>query len=105
MPDIESSNISVPASIADAPAFLAGVARQLQDELDDLARQLAPLQADWTGRSGEAYTDVQQLWNSDATALFNPESGVLKQISDAMRAVSDNYNLTEDFNVRTWRAF
>lgn len=105
MPDIESSRIQVPTSIADAPTFLANFARQLQDELDSLARQLAPLQEQWIGGAGNAYTDVQQLWNSDASALFNPEDGVLKQIADAVRAVSDNYDMAENFNVRTWRTF
>ncbi|MEV4346928.1 WXG100 family type VII secretion target [Actinoplanes sp. NPDC049596] len=105
MPDIESSRIEVPTSIAEAPVFLAGFAQQLQDELDALAAKLAPLQAQWTGGAGQAYTDVQSLWNSDATALFNPETGVLKQISDAVRTVSDNYDLAEDHNVRSWRTF
>lgn len=105
MPDIESSRIEVPHSIKDAPTFLANFAQQLQDELDALANKLAPVKSQWTGRSGQSYTDVSDLWNGDATALFNPVDGVLKQIADTVRAVGDNYDLTEDFNVRSWRTF
>jgi len=105
MADIESSRIEVPIGIADAPMYLTTIATQLQDELDDLARKLAPLQTDWIGAAGQAYTDVQSLWSTDAAALFNPEYGVLRQISDAVRAVSDNYNMAEDHNTRSWRTF
>jgi WXG100 family type VII secretion target len=103
MPDIESSRIEVPLSIAEAPTFLTRTAHQLQDELDALANKLASVKSQWTGRSGQSYTDVSDLWNADATALFNPHDGVLKQIADAVRAVGDNYDHTEDHNVRTWR--
>jgi len=102
MGDIESSRIEVPATIAEAPAYLTSVAQQLQDELDALANKLAPVKAQWTGRSGQAYTDVSALWNTDATALFNPVDGVLKQIADSVRAVSENYDLVEDSNRRSW---
>jgi uncharacterized protein YukE len=105
MADIESSHIRVPDSIDDAPVFLTTVARQLQDELDALATKLAPLHEQWIGPDNVAYTDVQQLWQKDATALFDPATGVLGQIAQAVRTVADNYHLTRDYNVRTWRAF
>ena len=105
MADIESSRIQVPTNIEDAPGFLTNTATQLQSELDELARKLAPVQEQWTGRSGQAYTDVQSMWSSDASALFNPDDGVLSQIARAVRSVSDNYNLTEEDNTRTWRTF
>ncbi|MEU6205858.1 WXG100 family type VII secretion target [Micromonospora musae] len=105
MPNIESSRIQVPTSIEDAPRFLSSTATQLQNELDDLARKLAPLREQWTGSSGQAYTEVQSMWSADAAALFNPTDGVLSQIAHAVRAVSDNYNLAEEHNARTWRTF
>jgi WXG100 family type VII secretion target len=105
MPDIESSHIRVPESIDQAPTALTTAARQLQDELDSLATKLAPLHEQWIGPDNVAYSDVQQLWQKDATALFDPEFGVLGQIAQAVRAVADNYHHTRDYNVRTWRAF
>jgi uncharacterized protein YukE len=105
MADIESSHIRVPESIDDAPAFLTAAAHQLQEELNALAAKLAPLHEQWTGQDNVAYTDVQQLWQKDAHALFDPEDGVLGQIARSVRSVVDNYHLTQDYNVRTWRAF
>jgi WXG100 family type VII secretion target len=105
MPDIESSHIQVPASLAAAPGILTGRAQQLQDELEALAAKISPLHETWTGGSGTAYTDVSQLWNTDATALFDPETGLLKQIANALQVVIENYDLAESTNVRTWRTF
>ncbi|WP_127502264.1 WXG100 family type VII secretion target [Actinoplanes solisilvae] len=103
MPDIESSRIAVPSDLGDAPRFLMVAAEDLQEQLTSLARKLANLKADWIGQSGESYTDVQDMWDADAKALFDPEGGTLKQIAEAVRTVSQNYDLTEEFNVRTWR--
>jgi WXG100 family type VII secretion target len=105
MVDIENAHIVVPFSLDEAPAALRSSATQLQDELDQLASLLAPVHADWTGQSGTAYAEVQDMWNGDAMALFAPETGLLGQIADALQKVADNYHLGEDFNVRTWRAF
>ncbi|MEU8821706.1 WXG100 family type VII secretion target [Actinoplanes sp. NPDC048796] len=102
MPDVENTRIEVPHSITEAPAYLTTVAQHLQEELDTLAGKLAPLKEQWIGQSGQAYTDVSELWNADAIALFSPVEGVLKQIADAVRVVAENYDLVEDGNRRSW---
>lgn len=105
MPDIESSRIEVPARLADVHADLTGHSQRLQQELDDLAPKLAVLQTDWTGDAAGDYKDVQSLWDSDATALFDPHDGVLKRIAEAMAKVSDNYDVTQATIRQTWRSF
>lgn len=105
MADIESSILQVPTSLDEAPAWLVNTAQQLEEQLENLARAVANLHAEWTGASSDASMEVQQLWDKDAKALFAPEVGVLGQIAKAVRAVADNYALGEQFNVRTWSQF
>jgi WXG100 family type VII secretion target len=105
MVDIENAHIVIPIGLDDAPRALRYDAKVLQDELDDLAKLLAPIHEDWTGQAGAAYQHVQDRWNADATALFDPEVGLLGQIADALQKVADNYHLGEKFNVRTWGSF
>lgn len=97
MSSIESSTIVVREELAAAGAAMNGMAQGIADELDQLMRQLAPLQEEWVtpaGGAADKYYDAQLAWNSAAEGLFGPQ-GVLGEIAARMNVIWNNYAETD----------
>ncbi|WP_432992166.1 WXG100 family type VII secretion target [Dactylosporangium sp. CA-233914] len=102
MADIESSQLRVPASLAEAGPFLSGVGEILVGELTTLQGKLAPLGDVWQGDTQLAYQEYQAMWNAAADGLFG-EQGVLTAIAHAVNVNYENYAETETVNGNAWK--
>jgi WXG100 family type VII secretion target len=102
MADPESSNLRVPPELEGAGAQMSTTAGIVEGELNDLKRQLAPLQDYWQGPAQSYYEELQAEWNVAAEGLFGPD-GVLGEIASALNLTWNNYTDAEWANVRTWR--
>ena len=102
MPDVSSSSMVVPASLAQAGPFINSQAATIEEELNQLKNLLAPLQATWTGQAQTYYEGLQNEWNMAAEGLFGPQ-GILGYIAKAMGVNFYNYEDCESANTQTWR--
>jgi hypothetical protein len=107
MPDIESSNLQVPAELADAGPHIRTVSANLASELDILQKKLAPLAQTWTGNAYQYFTGLQQEWNLASLGLWGDGSqgnmGLLPFIAHALDVSFENYMNAEHANMTTWR--
>jgi len=71
---------------------------QLNQQLADLQRYLAPLVAAWQGQAAEAYQAYQQRWNQAQDNL----NQLLHQISGALGQALANYQTAERTNTSLW---
>ena len=98
----DSVQIAVPVDLEAAGNYLNARAAQIADQLHNLAVQLEPIKATWTGQASTYYEGLQNEWNTAAAGLFAPD-GVLGQIAHAMNVNWSNYSDAEFDNTRTWQ--
>jgi WXG100 family type VII secretion target len=100
---VESTPISVQLdSLEEVQYWLNDRATIIMDKLQNLASQLDPLEATWSGKAQEYYFGLRQEWNTAAAGLLAPD-GVLGEIARAMGIVWNNYSQAEWDNARTWQ--
>ena len=87
------------AALANAAQSIQQTYGNLNQKLDDLHNQLAPIVSDWTGQAAENYQVQQQKWNQAQTDMNN----VLQAISKAVEAAHDAYTQTESSNAGAWQ--
>jgi 6 kDa early secretory antigenic target len=85
-------------AISSLGSSIDGQVRAIEAQLDDLKSAIQKLATMWEGGANEAFTAVQQNWNSSATDL----TGVLNRIATAVHAAHDAYQETEQKNTSTW---
>ena len=108
MPDIDSTPIAVPYSLADVAPYLHAKADSIMSGLDNLARQLAPMADTWQSPPGSAapsYEQLQAQWNLAARQLFGDvgDDGLLGQIARVMGINYDNYLEGASVTTNVWR--
>jgi WXG100 family type VII secretion target len=101
MADPGGTRIVVPADLEASGSSIMAIATQIEDQLNTLWNQLAPLAEIWTGGSSTAYQDLQTKWNTAATNLMTTV-GVLGNISHAATVNWNNYVETETTNTASW---
>ncbi|MGI5182475.1 WXG100 family type VII secretion target [Dactylosporangium sp. CA-152071] len=102
MANVESTQLRVPASLAEAGPFLHGASDLLVGELSMLHGKLAPLADIWQGATQLEYQNYQAMWHSGAEGLFG-EHGILTAIAHAMKVNFENYAETEAVNGNYWK--
>ncbi|GAA1685833.1 hypothetical protein GCM10009765_38920 [Fodinicola feengrottensis] len=107
MPDIESSNLQVPAELAEAGTHIRTISGNLASELDTLHKKLAPLAESWKGDAYQYFTGLQQEWNLASLGLWGDgtqgNTGLLPFIAHALDVSYENYTNAEHSNAQTWR--
>lgn len=73
---------------------IATALRSLQQQLDQVERDAAPLVATWEGEARQAYQQRQTRWREAADQL----SGMLQEIKRALDASAADYLRTEAKN-------
>jgi uncharacterized protein YukE len=100
--NIDTSTLGVQDELSAAGAIINGRAQAIEEELNALMRQLAPLQYLWTGGAADGHAGYQTEWNNAALGLFGPD-GVLGTIARAMGVVWENYSDCESANIQSWQ--
>lgn len=94
-----SDQIKVTFGAIDTAASDAGtIARNLNQQLDDLKGYISPLVASWTGQAATNYQALQKEWDTSAAAL----TGILHQIAGALRTANENYITAENAIANIW---
>lgn len=107
--NIDSSNLAVPAELADAGNKVRGIANALAEELNALQAKLAPLEDSWSGKTKVYFTGLEQEWNLSAQGLWGDGSGagagegLLPFIAHALDMLYLNYENAENSNIKTWQ--
>ncbi|CAM4188819.1 WXG100 family type VII secretion target [Kibdelosporangium persicum] len=86
------------AAVEAAGAQIKGTASKMDQELDTLRSQLAPLEAAYTGAAKEAWHQVQTSWNNAQNEL----NQVLAQIGAATTQAASDYQSTESGVAKLW---
>jgi WXG100 family type VII secretion target len=97
MPDGQNIKVSFGA-IEEAGANINATAAKMDNELDTLRSQLAPLGASYEGASKEAWEAVQNSWNQAQMEL----NQVLASIGAATKQASEDYVNTEGAVGKLW---
>jgi WXG100 family type VII secretion target len=84
--------------LANAQQNVAATARELNAQLDDLKRYLAPMVATWDGQAAQDYQAKQRQWDSSAADL----NQVLSQIGVALGHANEGYQQVEQANASRW---
>ncbi|WP_433349849.1 WXG100 family type VII secretion target [Micromonospora sp. CA-111912] len=107
MPSIESSNLQVPAELAEAGTHIRKISGDLAAELAALQAQLAPLEESWTGSTYQHFKGLEQEWNMAAAGLWGDGGagsvGLLPFIARALDISYQNYTNAEQANTKTWQ--
>jgi WXG100 family type VII secretion target len=85
-------------ALAAAQTSVAGTARRIAAQLEDLKRRLGPLAATWEGQAAVDYAAKQRQWDSAAADL----GAVLARIGVALGAANDGYQQVERANAGRW---
>ena len=72
--------------------------KQLQDTLENLEGELAPMVASWTGDAREAYYQQKARWEEAAAAMAT----ILGQMGQAVDVAHSNYRAAENANLSRW---
>jgi WXG100 family type VII secretion target len=97
MPDGQNIKVSFGA-VEEAGAQINGTAAKMDNELDTLRSNLAPLSAAYEGASKEAWFAVQQSWEKAQEEL----NQVLASIGAATKQAADDYRMTEGNVGKLW---
>jgi len=84
--------------LANAQQSVASTSQQMNAQLEDLKRQLAPLVATWSGQAAEDYQAKQRQWDTSANDL----NQVLTQIGVALGHANEGYQQVEQANASRW---
>lgn len=85
-------------AISEAAMDTDSSASQITQQLEELKSYLAPLISSWSGEASSDFQALQAKWDSSANDL----NQVLRQISQALRAASEQYQSTENANSSLW---
>lgn len=101
---VESSNLQVPAELAEAGAHVRRVSAELINELNALRAQLAPLEGTWKGGTYVQFKELEMDWNMAAAGLWGDggAGGLLPSIAQSLDVAYQNYMEAESANMRTW---
>ncbi|MEU4642895.1 hypothetical protein [Micromonospora sp. NPDC023814] len=102
---VENTSLKVPTELGEAGPFVRQVAGNIIVQLNDLARQLAPLQDTWTGDAYVYFNALEQSWNLSARGLFGDgqqEPGILGDIAHRLDVAWYNYVTTQNANTKQW---
>ena len=72
---------------------------EVERQLADLARYLAPLRESWTGSAAQAWSDYQRRWDAATTDL---QAGLV-ELHRVVRTARGNYHAALAANLRMWR--
>lgn len=72
---------------------------EIERQLADLARFLAPLREGWTGSAAQSWADYQRRWDAAAADL----QASLVQLHRIVRTARGNYQAALTANLRMWR--
>jgi WXG100 family type VII secretion target len=86
------------ASVDAAVADTNHIASQIDQQLADLAADLAPLVATWSGQAASDHQALQQRWDASALAL----NQVLRDIAAALANARAGYAAAEQANAALW---
>jgi 6 kDa early secretory antigenic target len=84
--------------IAAAQQNVTGTAQQMNAQLQDLQRMLAPLVAGWQGEAATDYQARKRQWDTAAADL----NQVLTQIGTALGHANEGYQQVERANAARW---
>ena len=84
--------------LANAQQSVSTTAQQMNAQLEDLKRSLAPMVSTWTGQAAEDYQAKQRQWDTAAADL----NQVLSQISVALGHANEGYQQVETANAGRW---
>jgi 6 kDa early secretory antigenic target len=85
-------------TILNAQSDVNNAASGIDQQLDDLARYLSPMKAEWDGGASGDYQVLQQRWDTAAADL----NAVLRDTRTLLDQIHQRYLETEGRNVRTW---
>jgi hypothetical protein len=102
---VEDSNLKVPSELGEAGPFVRRVAGSITVQLNDLERQLAPLQETWTGEAYVYFDGLEKEWHNSARGLFGDgqqQPGILGDIAHRLDVAWYNYVTTQNANTKQW---
>ena len=103
MPSPDSLPILVTTGLGEAGPTVVNRADDIIDRLNQLKSQLAPLAESWTrSRAAGFYQEQQAKWDQAATALLDPQAGILGEIARALNISYQNSTDAELSNIQTW---
>lgn len=86
------------ADIQDAAAKVGLTNKNVQSQLDDLYRMVAPLTASWSGKAAEGFQYQHQMWVAAADDL----NTVLRNIATLLLETHDSYSQAESEVTSIW---
>ncbi|MGH3504306.1 MAG: WXG100 family type VII secretion target [Nocardioidaceae bacterium] len=85
-------------AVQEASGQIDGLSKKIDQELDDLHRQIANLEQIWQGSSSEGFQQQKHQWESSAHDLQQ----TLARIGAAVGVAHENYLQTESKNSNRW---
>lgn len=85
-------------AINEAAMDTDSIATQISQQLEELKSYLSPMIASWSGEAASEFQALQAKWDNSANDL----NLVLRQISQALRSASEQYQATENANSSLW---
>ncbi|WBU38689.1 WXG100 family type VII secretion target [Homoserinibacter sp. YIM 151385] len=82
--------------IAAASADIAGGASKIETALNDMDRQLAPLQSDWTGAAAESYQAAKAQW----TQALSDMKILLQEIGQQVGRDGEDFQAADNRNAQ-----
>lgn len=86
------------AAVEEAGSNIASTSKKMDDELDNLRRQLAPLGEAYTGGAKDAWRAVQDSWEKAQEEM----NQVLASIGSAVAQAAESYRSTEGGVTKLW---
>ncbi|WP_329366236.1 WXG100 family type VII secretion target [Streptomyces sp. NBC_01483] len=103
MPNPDGLPILVTVGLGEAGPTVVNRADDIIDRLNDLKTRLAPLAESWNRSQAAGYYQEQQAkWDQAATALLDPQVGILGDIARALNISYQNSTDAELSNIQTW---
>jgi WXG100 family type VII secretion target len=84
--------------IQGAQGHVTQTAQQMNAQLEDLQRMLAPLVSTWTGEAATDYAAKKKQWDTAAADL----NQVLAKIGTALGTANEGYQNVERANASRW---
>jgi WXG100 family type VII secretion target len=86
-------------TIEEAKQNTVSTTSYLNQELEQLKRDLQPLRSIWAGAAAGGYGDVQDQWNKASAGL----NQILADIGEELRKAHDLYTQIEQQNRQSWQ--
>ncbi|MBO0840222.1 MAG: WXG100 family type VII secretion target [Sciscionella sp.] len=98
MGDIGSVKVTF-GEVHAASGQITSLSNAVEQELDELQRQIQVLETSWTGASGSGFEQVKNQWISSAQDM----KAVLAKIGTAVGSAAANYEQTEANQAKRWQ--